>query len=65
MEPGAGNSHIVRAEVPLAQMFGYATTIRSLTQGRASYTMEPSHYQELPKTLAEELVAKSGRALVS
>jgi elongation factor G len=65
MEPAAGATQIVRAEVPLAQMFGYATTIRSLTQGRASYTMEPAHYQELPKTLAEELVAKStGRALV-
>ncbi|MDO8589462.1 MAG: elongation factor G [Armatimonadota bacterium] len=65
MEMGPGGTQIVRADVPLAQMFGYATTIRSLTQGRASYTMEPSHYEELPKTLADELVVRStGRALV-
>jgi elongation factor G len=65
MEMGPGGTQILRADVPLAQMFGYATTIRSLTQGRASYTMEPSHYEELPRTLAEELVQKTtGRALV-
>ena len=64
MEPGPGRTQMLRAEVPLAQMFGYATAIRSLTQGRASYTMEPSHYEELPKSLAEELVAKiTGRAM--
>lgn len=43
--------------VPLSEMFGYATTIRSLSQGRASYSMEPSHYEEVPKNIAEELVA--------
>ncbi|MCG3204262.1 MAG: Elongation factor G [Elusimicrobia bacterium] len=43
--------------VPLSEMFGYATTIRSLSQGRASYSMEPSHYEEVPRNLAEELVA--------
>ena len=65
MEMGPGGTQTIRADVPLAQMFGYATTIRSLTQGRASYTMEPSHYEELPKTLADDLVMKAtGRALV-
>ncbi len=43
--------------VPLSEMFGYATTIRSLSQGRASYSMEPSHYEEVPRNIAEELVA--------
>jgi elongation factor G len=43
--------------VPLSEMFGYATTIRSLSQGRASYSMEPSHYEEVPRSLTEELVA--------
>ena len=43
--------------VPLSEMFGYATTIRSLSQGRASYSMEPSHYEEVPRNLTEELVA--------
>jgi elongation factor G len=43
--------------VPLSEMFGYATTIRSLSQGRASYSMEPSHYEEVPRNLAEQLVA--------
>ncbi len=49
---------IVHAQVPLANMFGYATQLRSMTQGRASYTMEFDHYQELPQSLAEEITAK-------
>lgn len=65
MEIGPGGTHTIRASVPLAEMFGYATTLRSMTQGRASYTMEPSHYEEVPKSIAEELVAKlQGRQLV-
>ncbi len=48
----------VHAEVPLANMFGYATQLRSMTQGRASYTMEFDHYQDLPQSLAEEVTAK-------
>ena len=48
-----------RAFVPLAEMFGYATDLRSMTQGRASYSMELSHYAEVPSNLAQELVAKS------
>jgi elongation factor G len=66
MEVSTGNTQSIRANVPLAEMFGYATTLRSMTQGRASYTMEPSHYDEVPKSLADELVAKAqGRQLVS
>jgi elongation factor G len=54
-----GSTTIVRAFVPLAEMFGYATDLRSMTQGRASYSMELSHYAEVPSNLAQELVAKS------
>ena len=46
----------VNAFVPLAQMFGYATDLRSKTQGRGNYSMEPSHYTELPKSKAEEII---------
>ncbi len=58
MDP-RGSTQVVRAAVPLAQMFGYATDLRSMTQGRASYSMELSHYAEVPPNLAAELVAKS------
>jgi elongation factor G len=54
-----GSTTVVRAAVPLAEMFGYATDLRSMTQGRASYSMELSHYAEVPSNLAQELVAKS------
>ena len=54
-----GTTVVVRAAVPLAEMFGYATDLRSMTQGRASYSMELSHYAEVPGNLAQELVAKS------
>lgn len=47
---------VVKGDVPLAEMFGYATGIRSLTQGRASYTMEPSHYAEVPLNIAEKII---------
>jgi elongation factor G len=57
MEP-RGNVHVVRAFVPLAEMFGYATTLRSATQGRASYSMEPSHYEPVPNSIAEEIRKK-------
>ena len=50
----------VLAFVPLAEMFGYATTLRSLTQGRASYTMEFDHYQEVPTNVAKEIVENRG-----
>ncbi|MES2210368.1 MAG: elongation factor G [Chloroflexota bacterium] len=54
-----GTTTVVRAAVPLSEMFGYATDLRSMTQGRASYSMELSHYAEVPGNLALELVAKS------
>ncbi len=55
-----GSLRIVQAEVPLSKMFGYATALRSNTQGRATYTMEFSHYEEVPKNIAETLMAKTG-----
>ena len=51
-----GTARIVRGFAPLAQMFGYATALRSLTQGRATYTMEPSFYQEVPKDIMEKII---------
>jgi elongation factor G len=48
------NTQAIRAKVPLAEMFGYATELRSMTQGRGVYTMEFHHYQQLPQNLAEE-----------
>jgi elongation factor G len=56
---GRATSQMVHAEVPLATMFGYATDLRSMTQGRANYSMEFHHYQALPQSLAEEIVAKA------
>jgi elongation factor G len=58
MESRAG-SQIIRAEVPLAEMFGYATELRSRTQGRASFTMHFSHYAETPHSVSEAVVAKA------
>ena len=52
--PGGGKA--IKAEVPLSEMFGYATTLRSLTQGRATYTMEFKHYSEAPKNVAEAVI---------
>jgi elongation factor G len=52
-----GGGKAIRAEVPLAEMFGYSTTLRSLTQGRATYTMEFKHYAEAPKTVAEAVIS--------
>ena len=51
----------VDANVPLAEMFGYATDLRSKTQGRGNYSMEPSHYSELPKSKAEEIIKARGK----
>jgi elongation factor G len=53
-----GSSQVIRASVPLGQMFGYATEMRSLTQGRATYTMQFSRYEEVPASIAEEIMAK-------
>jgi len=48
----------IRANVPLSEMFGYATDLRSGTQDRGQYVMEPSHYSEIPKNVAEAIIAK-------
>jgi elongation factor G len=53
-----GNSQVIRGFVPLAEMFGYATDLRSKTQGRGTYTMQTSHYEEVPKNIAEGIIAK-------
>src|SRR6266404_5032368 len=53
------NAQVIRANVPLGQMFGYATDVRSMTQGRATYTMQFARYEEVPRNLAEEIMAKS------
>ena len=57
MEDMVGGGKQIKAEVPLAEMFGYATTLRSLTQGRATYTMEFKQYAEAPKNVAEAVIA--------
>ena len=49
---------VIRAEVPLAEMFGYSTALRSATQGRATYSMEFKHYSEAPKNVAEAIINK-------
>ena len=57
MEDLPGGAKSIKAEVPLAEMFGYATQLRSLTQGRATYTMEFKHYAEAPRAVAEAVIA--------
>lgn len=54
-----GNAQVVRAMVPLAEMFGYATALRSNTQGRGTFTMHMDHYEEVPKSVAEEIIKKN------
>ena len=56
-----GNSQIVRAFVPLAEMFGYATVLRSATQGRGTFMMVFDHYEDVPRSVQEEIIAKNGR----
>jgi len=53
-----GNAQVVRAMVPLATMFGYATDLRSATQGRATYSMQFSHYEAVPDSIAAEIIEK-------
>ena len=55
-----GNAAIVSAKVPLSNMFGYATDLRSGTQGRASYTMQFDSYEPVPKNIQEEIISKAG-----
>jgi elongation factor G len=57
-----GNVRVVHAKVPLSEMFGYSTQLRGMTQGRASYSMEPSHYQEVPKSVSQTIIEqRSGK----
>src|SRR3989337_573976 len=58
MEP-RGNMQVITCKVPLAEMFGYATDVRSLSQGRASYTMQFAAYEQAPRNVSEEIVAKA------
>jgi elongation factor G len=58
MESRVGNQTI-KAKVPLSDMFGYATALRSKTQGRGIYTMEFAHYDEVPKNIAEGIISKA------
>jgi len=58
-------AQVVSAKVPLSEMFGYSTDLRSMTQGRASYSMEFSHYEEVPRNVAEEIIEKSGASKVT
>ena len=64
MDP-RGSTQVVRSAVPLAEMFGYATDLRSMTQGRATFSMEFSHYAEVPSSIASELAQKSANKAVS
>ena len=57
MEDAPGGIKIIAANVPLSEMFGYATNMRSLSQGRASYSMEPLNYQEAPSNVTEAIIA--------
>jgi elongation factor G len=54
-----GNAQIIEANVPLAEMFGYATDLRSKTQGRATYSMQFAHYAQVPSSIAETIVTKA------
>jgi elongation factor G len=53
-----GNATVIRAYVPLANMFGYVSQLRSMSQGRASYTMQFAHYADVPRNVADEVKAK-------
>ena len=61
MDDMVGGGKVIKAEVPLSEMFGYSTSLRSATQGRATYTMEFKHYSEAPKNVAEAIVTARGK----
>src|SRR5499427_4300165 len=61
MEDMVGGGKIIKAEVPLSEMFGYSTTLRSMSQGRATYTMEFKHYSEAPKNVADAIITARGK----
>jgi elongation factor G len=53
-----GNNQTVRAQVPLSEMFGYSTDLRSRTQGRATYTMQFANYQQVPEVIAQDIIKR-------
>ena len=55
-----GNTRVITAEAPLSEMFGYSNSLRGMSQGRASYAMEPLCYREVPANIAKEILAKQG-----
>jgi elongation factor G len=55
-----GNAQVVKASVPLAEMFGYATDLRSMSQGRADFSMQFDRYEEVPQSIANEIVEQGG-----
>ena len=55
-----GNAQVVKASVPLSEMFGYATDLRSMTQGRADFTMQFDRYEEVPQSIASEIMDSQG-----
>jgi len=57
-----GATHVISCEVPLGEMFGYTTDLRSMSQGRASYSMEPAEFKEVSKNMVEKLTKGQGRA---
>jgi elongation factor G len=59
MEEARGKAQVIKANVPLATMFGYVNTLRSMTQGRAQYTMQFSHYDQVPQNVADEIIVKA------
>jgi elongation factor G len=58
MEDQVDDIKLIKAEIPLSEMFGYSTSVRSLSQGRATYSMEFKHYAEAPKNVAEAIINK-------
>ena len=64
-EPKMGNVVAIQADVPLSEMFGYVTQLRTITSGRASSTMEFSHYSEVPKNIAEDIICQGQRSCQS
>src|SRR5690606_21220156 len=64
MEDIPGGGKIIKAEVPLAEMFGYSTSLRSQTQGRATYSMEFKHYAEAPKNVADEVISARSKEAI-
>ena len=59
-----GGARIIKAKVPLSEQFGYVTVLRTLSSGRATSTMEFSHYAELPSNLSKEIIDKAGMRMV-